>query len=511
MRVRLAVVGAVAVVLVAPRASATPSHVLSPAQIKRDLISGRGVIDHDATIQGRVNLTRYAGKIEGPFVCNRCTFDGGISAPHALFEREVDLSGSMIKRDLILHGTLFREPALFNQTVFGGNADFAFAVFDDLAVFRESTFEAAADFRSAQFRSVARFGDTAFNRASSFSEVIFAGTALFPRVVFTRDAEFSDAVFAGVSDFRDAFFQRGKFVNANLVGRAEFGGALINQELDFSGTRFGSDALFIHTVFGIRPPHFGKGVPALQFGYAVVGGRIDLQDAELKRSADFNVVSAGSMSFDGITYDPASKLLMTEVGATDVSLDLADVRHLKAGSSAEARAILHTAEETAKSAGNLGLANDLHYRIQEIARGDDVWPRRIADHAFYRTVAGYFVRPFRPLYWLLGLVIFAAALRALRAPPATDEAAPQAKGGQAPATDEATSQAKDGQPGRVRRAWFKFAHALEYTLTRRGEVPAEPKPLRRLELTVYAVLLACFVLALANTNPTLRDMVDAIV
>jgi hypothetical protein len=100
-------------------------------------------------------------------------------------------------------------------------------------------------------------------------------------------------------------------------------------------------------------------------------------------------------------------------------------------------------------------------------------------------VAGYFVRPFRPLYWLLGLVIIAAFLRALRW--------------------------KAREPGPVRRAWLKFVHALEYTITRRGEVPEEPKPLRRLELTVYAVLLACFLLALANTNPTLRDMVDAII
>jgi hypothetical protein len=497
MKVRLAVVGAIAAVLVAPRASATPSHALSPAQIERDLIAGRAVIDHDATVHGDVSLTRYAGKIEGPFVCNRCTFDGGIRAPHAVFEREVDLSGSTIKRRLILHGTLFREPALFNQTVFGGNADFAFAVFDDLAVFRGSTFAASADFTSAQFRSVARFGDTTFNRRSIFGDVIFADAALFPRVTFTSDAGFPDAVFGSVSDFREALFQRsGNFPNANFVGRAEFGQALINQELDFSGTRFASGALFLRTALGIRPPNFGEDAPALLFENAVVRGRIDLQDAVLKRSANFNVVSADSMSFDGISYDPSSKLSMSEVVATNVSLDLADVRHLEAGSSAEERAILHTAEETAKSAGELGLANDLHYRIQEIARGDDVWPRRIADHAFYRGVAGYFVRPFRPLYWLLGLVIFAAALRALRAPRATNEATPQAKG---------------GEPGRVRRAWLKFAHALEYTLTRRGEVPAEPKPLRRLELTIYAVLLACFALALANTNPTLRNMVDAIV
>jgi hypothetical protein len=182
--------------------------------------------------------------------------------------------------------------------------------------------------------------------------------------------------------------------------------------------------------------------------------------------------------------------------ANDVFLDLADARHLDAGGSADERAILHTAEETAKSAGNLGLANDIHYRIQEIARGDDVWPRRIADHAFYRGMAGYFVRPFRPLYWLLGLVVFATSLRALRAFRVRDKTAPTMK---------------NRTPGRLRRAWDSFVYALEETLTRRGQVPAEPKPLRRLEVAVYAVLLGCFLLAVANTNPTLRDMVDAIV
>jgi hypothetical protein len=216
---------------------------------------------------------------------------------------------------------------------------------------------------------------------------------------------------------------------------------------------------------------------------------------------------------------------MDKVVADDLSLGLAEVRHLVVGAPADERAILHTAEETAKSSGKLGLANDIHYRIQEIARGDDVWPRLIADHMFYRGMAGYFVRPFRPLYWLLGLVLFAASLRALRAYRGRDKAAPDSKdlspgaSEQGAASPDAAGQkaakpvvsGERASPGGVRGAWLVFVHALEYTLTRRGEVPAEPRPLRRLELIVYAVLLTCFLLALANTNSTLRDMVDAII
>ena len=51
-----------------------------------------------------------------------------------------------------------------------------------------------------------------------------------------------------------------------------------------------------------------------------------------------------------------------------------------------------------------------------------------------------------------------------------------------------------------------FVRALGLTITGREE----PSPLRRAEVFVYVFLIACFLLALANTNPTLRSMFDAL-
>jgi hypothetical protein len=489
MNVRRAVVAALAALGLAPGAPAAAPHGVSPAEIERDLAAGRPVVEEDATIQGDVDLIKYAGRmkrypgnIESLFVCNRCTFAGSLIAPHVVFERGIDLSGSRIKGSLNLRGALFREPALFGgagkPTDFGGNADFTFAVFDDLAVFRGARFAADARFTSAQFRSVARFSRAEFDRSSSFGDGIFAADALFAGAIFNGNARFDDAVFGRVSDFRKASFLAGAtFSEASFLGRAEFSRALINHEVSFDDARFGSDALFLGT-------NFGEDTPAVLFENTAARGRIDLQESVLGGSATFNQVTARSLSFDGMTYRrSSSKLNMTGVVATDVSLGVAGVQHLFAP--ADELAILHSAEETAKSAGNLGLANDLHYRIQDIASRNDGWLRRIADHAFYRGVAGYLVRPFRPLLWLFGLVLFAASLRALRL--------------------------KSRTPGRLRRAWLEFVHALEATIMRRERVADEPPPLRRVELTVYAVLFGGFLLALANTNPTLRDMVNAIV
>ena len=38
----------------------------------------------------------------------------------------------------------------------------------------------------------------------------------------------------------------------------------------------------------------------------------------------------------------------------------------------------------------------------------------------------------------------------------------------------------------------------------------EPSSLRRAEVMVYLLLIACILVALANTNPTLRDMIDTV-
>jgi uncharacterized protein YjbI with pentapeptide repeats len=363
-------------------------------------------------------------------------------------------------------------------------------VFDDLAVFRGASFAADAIFSSAQFRSVARFGNATFGRSAAFDDAIFSGEALFSGTTFTGTAVFDGAALGSVSDFRDAKFLAGAtFEEANLLGRAEFSRALMVGQTMFQETRFGGDALFLGTNF--LP---SKELPrSVLFENATAQGRIDLTGAVLSGFASFYNVDAARLSFRGMEFrePPPARLGLTQIAAKEVALDFGDVGRLDAPG--EERGILHSAEETWKSSGNLRLANQFHYRIQSMASNEEWWPWRILDHAFYRGVAGYFVVPFRPLYWLLGLVLVAAALRTWRLRRAPARKLPSRS------------------PGvRFRRGKDVFVRALEATLLRRERLANEPPPLRRLELAVYTVLLGCFLLALANTNPTLRDMVDTV-
>ena len=94
--------------------------------------------------------------------------------------------------------------------------------------------------------------------------------------------------------------------------------------------------------------------------------------------------------------------------------------------------------------------------------------------------------------WLLGLVLVLTLLRAIR-------------------SQRRVADREHREPGRLIRIGKRFVQALTYTVTPRGRGEYEMPPLRRLELGAYAALLACFVLALANTNPTLRDMVNALI
>jgi uncharacterized protein YjbI with pentapeptide repeats len=470
------VVATIAALSATPSANAFGDAVVDGRKIAKALAAGRPVIEEGVTIRHAIDL-REATEVRNVFACVRCTFQQPIIGPHVVFRRGIDLTGSTLEAKLRLDGDRFEEAALFGGVEFRGPVDFAFSTFDDLAVFRDASFTARADFTSARF-GAARFGDARFTKPVLFEEALFTGDTSFSSAEFAS-AAFHGAAFGGVSDFRQADFgATADFSGAVFRERAEFSGANLFADGNFSDARFGSDALFGGATL------VGTARSVLSFDHAAIQGRLDLNGATLAGSVDLRNGSLASVSLDGIGYGDSSSLYVDRFVARDVALDLQDVPHLD-GPASEQQKLLHRAETTAKSADNLGLANDLHYRLQELASQDDGRLRQFLDIGLYRYVAGYFVRPFRPLIWLVGLVFGATFLRALTfvRPPAGRD------------------------PGRLARAGRRFLAALTYTVSlREGQTP----PLRRLELGAYAALVVCFTLGLANTNPTLRDMVDAL-
>lgn len=491
--------------------------------------AGQPIVCKNARVAGDVDLARIS-RLGGPFVCKGCTFEGRINASGLVFrsridltgstlERGIDLSGSTLKRGIVLDATRFEGPAIFGslagkQTAFEGPVDVTFATFDDLADFDEAHFAAKADFRSTRFRSVARFRTTTFDDVASFPSTTFGREGLFERTSFTKRAAFDGATFGAAADFRQASFGSAAcFVDSSFRGSADFSQTSMAGLATFDDARFGANLLFREAQF-LRPlvllpnaddeicmtrsqgaaAHVlspGQSLDRLSFDHTAIAGNLDLAGSKLERSAQFLSLSTRSLSFDRVEFGDAAALFMQDLAADAISLDPAEVEYLRSADDVgeadpqQQRDVLKLVESTAKDRGDIARANRAHYRLQVLASVDDPLPQRIADFALYRWVAGYFVRPFRPLVWYGVFIVLGAFLRARRPP----------------------QKPRDG-PRPPSSLWERFVHALVYTVIPGGD--DKTPPLRRVELGVHAVLLGCFLLALANTNPTLRQMIDGL-
>lgn len=459
--------------------NAAPVSAETGEQLAKALEGTRPVFREGAEIKGFVDL-RGLGAVRVPFVCRGCRFTKGIRARHVRFERGVDLGNSTIG-NADLEGARFNEALLLGGATITGRADFAFAAFLDLADFAGASFGQDGNFSSTRFEALARFSAATFSGTATFAASRFGREALFPRVTFLKEANFEGAVFGRVTDFRSASFMGpALFLSADFGGRADFSRAIMSADARFDDTRFAADAVFIGTAFDPRP------VPSASFESASVLGRLDFTAAILPGITTLLRLAAGSLLFTDTTFAPKTVLHMDEVSVTELELSLDDIgRIAKRGNQERA---LDSIEATAKASGDISLANDARYRLQQVASNDDWQPRRLADFMFYRWMAGYLVRPLRPLLWLLGLVLLSSVIR----------------------TVLVEYRGERWQRSRLAQTSGRFVKQLAYTVTPKSgslETPAH----RRVELTVYIVLLACFLIGLANSNPTLREIVDAVI
>jgi hypothetical protein len=120
---------------------------------------------------------------------------------------------------------------------------------------------------------------------------------------------------------------------------------------------------------------------------------------------------------------------------------------------------------------------------------------------FYRLLAGYLVRPLRPIVALVLLVTLVAAIRLAR---------------------RVRKNRKQQTPETERPRWRTrartgcgdfltcFLDTLAVALPRSRGDDAPPLLLReRAEIIAYRVLVVLALIGLANSNPTLREMVDS--
>jgi hypothetical protein len=449
----LALVAALLGAVAPPGRAAQASDGLSSIRL-RELLRAGPVALNGARITETLDL-RDMRVVRQPFTCRNCTFLGGIRAPGVVFERTFDLSGTSFKGPVDLEQARFLGVALFgsppaaqrHRTTFHNRANFSLARFDDLVTFQWAKFDEGADFTLARFGANAIFGNAEFGGPPLFERA----PALFERALFGSSVDFGDSLFWQVGDFRQA--------------------------------AFAGDAVFLGATF----TGLNSKVAAI-FERATGAGGFNFTFATIQKASTFRRLTAtGGVSFEHALLPSRTVLTMDGLAAHDLFMSVSDVtRSVKRTNQ---RAVLNLIESSADARSDLGTANDALYAKRQLISSGYPLPQRVLDAVVYRGIAGYLVRPLRPLLALLALVAAGSLYRL--------------------ATRFRTRVRPLGLR-RLGRGLARWGHEVLDTLAlvfSRGGAASES---RRIEILVYRILLVCALFGLANSNPTLRQMVDAL-
>jgi hypothetical protein len=400
-----------------------------------------------ATVDGTLNLSAV-GTVRVPFRCRNCVFDQDVIARDVVFQREVDLSGAAVKGALDVAGAQFGQAALFGQ---GTSA---------------SHFDGPADFSVATFSDRVSFNDATFGDRADFTAARFSAPADFTGTSFTGAASFADTVFSDrlnclVCEFlgpltlaRAELIKAASFVGATYNAPATFDFLSASDTIDFSNDHFLGDVSF----FGLNG-----------------SGQVNFLQAQFTHKVVFNSFASSHLRFDTAT-----------------------VR--KIDGEEHQRQVLQMIEDDAKSRNDLTVANQAHFLHLELSSHHQRGVARLWDVVVYRWVFGYLVRPLYPLLWLVGLVVVVSAWRAVVRP---------RPGGVGPAR-------KRARPAAIERVLTRFLDEIGQTIgwVVSLKLQASDSGERTLalwsEFLVAKALLAGVVLGVANSNTTLRQLLDAV-
>ena len=481
---------------IAPTAPARPAaaaggaaEAITAGELLRRL-AGNEVVDlKGVTVEGDVDL-RSLGTVTRSLRCDGCRFTGAVTARDVVFERLVALDGAEIAGPVDLEGADLRDRASFEGAVFEGPLSLTGTRFGDRVSFAGADFRKAAAFGRAHFTrglSLAKgeaggsgapisfdgaelsgdsdFGGREFNGPASFAGTVFGGRVSFALARFHEEARFDDCVARSGATFRVALFSAGaSFDRCRGEGSFELDGAFFGGETSFHGL----------TVSG----------PLVLRGIRVgAGGELDLEQ-----------VSSGSVVMDVALVETVRGPAVREV-------------------------VLAQIEATAQARGDLRTANDARYGFLVARSRHARGAHRVLDAAFYRGVAGYLVRPLHPLS-AFGLLLLVGVAARVLAPPAASLASRRSARGRRSGAPEGDAA---GRPGPAVDATVRVLGALQRTLKSAFSVKAgisvdNPNSLRSYfvaglrwaEFLAYKAVTAVFVITIANSNATSRQLLDAL-
>jgi uncharacterized protein YjbI with pentapeptide repeats len=323
----------------------------------------------------------------------------------ATFTQEADLSGATFTQDPQFSGATFVKRAVFSKTNFPKGATFSSATFTDVADFREANFDGTGYFLLTTFVQDGYFRETNFNR-----DVLFLGAN------FTMTADFYKAVFTGDSSFTGAnFMKKANFVETTFLQTSTWRGAQFLEDAEFRRTKF-SPAI--------------AGQPGAIFALAAFAkpGSIIFDDVDLSRALFHNCLVSEVWFTSSVRWGTRHRDRRGNLGAMVfeevIALDQEYGKDLQRDGERDYRAIAQIYQQLKKNYDarlDYWTGNEFHFgememqRLSRTPKGRLSRARRWAYRHFslvalYRWASDYGNSYWKPMIWLLGVIVLFAAL-----------------------------------------------------------------------------------------------------
>jgi hypothetical protein len=401
------------------------------AAFEQQIVAGENTDLRDVEVVcGDVDLS-HAGTVLSAVRCVDCWFDASIVARDTTFAEPVVLSGSVVSGGLDFRGAEFKRGFFLRpvaQRAAGqprpglvvGHSLFAASTFDADANFDAVTFQGAVNFDHVRFLGVASFARADFRAAVQFYSAHFSDNAVFSGSgggtscdvgSFHKAASFQAATFAALADFHHrCFLEGGIFTGVHAADIADFSDAVFVGPAMLNGASLGSTTSFLRAVFkGKRGATIDTSGWALNLRGARTPGSILLENATVSGTADLDDLSVGGTLDLRFTERPID-LRVCNMSVGQVAVPSQDFdKGAPYGVSCDpelTKAFLAQVETSARSDGDIALANEAHYRLLAMDEADKSSFPRLWDRIVYRGICGYLVKPLRPLGALV--VILAA-------------------------------------------------------------------------------------------------------
>jgi len=524
------------------------------AEFLAQVVAGQAIELDGVTVVGDLDL-RAVNEAPRVIRCTDCTFQGSVRSSNVIFERLVDLSGSTVAGRLDFDGSVFHDTFLMRRTplrsaAVGGSTSFSLASFHGVASFEGIQLCGDADFRVAHFLGDTVFADATFGAEARFDSAVFGGRAEFSGATGVASGGGGDVALGCEGGAQGGFGGPASFPSANFQGKADFRQRAFGGPATFAGATFDA-ADFTLAVFHGPATFDGASIDGvasfrivtfeseLSFQQVVLGGPTDFEASILLGPAEFFGTSAtDSLSLSRITS--AGSLRLDKLRARDLAIDLELLG--KIDGELVRQDVLAMLEASARAHGDLGLANEAAFRRSEMATARSEGVERVQGVAA-AVIGGHLVKPFYPLQAFVFLLIvgslvrtFAELLPRFQARRAPGRLVPAVAGQTAgaggldpspPSSDQRRSVAQPAREGLLTtsKVIVVATSAVSQTLRAAFRLKPQDVPVDRreelsaylvaflagLEWLAYKVLLALFLIGLANSNPTFKELVEAVI